>query len=54
MLCERLLYWLPVLASLLGVFVAPTKGIAEVYELRTYTTNEGKLATSRLVFETTL
>ena len=42
MLCKRMMFRLPSLA-LLGLFVAPARASAEVYELRTYTTNEGKL-----------
>jgi len=43
MLLERVILRLSVLALLAGLFLVPARASAEVYELRTYTTNEGKL-----------
>ena len=43
MLLEGVILRLSVLALLAGLFLVPARASAEVYELRTYTTNEGKL-----------
>ena len=43
MMCERLIYLVLVLALVASPFLVPAIASAEVYELRTYTTNEGKL-----------
>ena len=43
MLMKRLSFRLSALALLAGLFLAATSASADVYELRTYTTNEGKL-----------
>ena len=43
MLCGPLTFRHSTVALLLCVFLSPALGIAEVYELRTYTTNDGKL-----------
>ncbi|MDP6722024.1 MAG: NIPSNAP family protein [Pirellulaceae bacterium] len=43
MLIKRVILRLSALAFLAGIFLVPASASADVYELRTYTTNEGKL-----------
>lgn len=40
---KRVILRFSALALLAGLFLVPAKAVAEVYELRTYTTNKGKL-----------